>query len=156
MKKVVRLTESELIRIVKRVINEQSDTKLTPEEIKSLNMFLSYMHPKGDNGTWKQLNSTSSSVVVKLQPNARIANLGGFYIKKPLSWEFYKDGEKLEYGKGVPEGAGTFEIYKSQGALFYSVFYPSKLLQKDEKFIGNEKKALQLFNNIAYNGFVSY
>jgi hypothetical protein len=82
-----------------------------------------------------------------LSPNARITNLGGFDIKKPLSWEFYKDGKKLEYGK--------FEIYKSQGVLFYSVLYTPKSVQKREKFIGNEKNALSLFNNIA-NGFVSY
>jgi hypothetical protein len=136
MKKVVRLTESDLTRIIKRVIEEQSDTKLTPEEIKSLDMFLSYMNPKGKNGTWKQPNSISSSVVVKLQPNARITNLGGFDIKKPLSWEFYKDGKKLEYGE--------FEIYKSQGVLFYRVVYTPKLVQKSEKFIGNEKKALEI------------
>ena len=141
MKKIIRLTESDLVRLVKRVINEEV-TGYTEKEIESLDMFLSYINPKGKQRYWKQ-ESVPSSTVVTLPSNARITNIGSFDIKKPLNWVMY-DNNKLIDGT-------QFQIYKSKGKLYYRYLLPDGDYGKDQEFIGNEKSALTTFNRAVRN-----
>jgi hypothetical protein len=139
MKKVVRLTENDLMRIVERVISEQV-TKYNENEIKSMNKFLTSINAKGRDYYWKQ-ESIPSSIVVKLPSNARITELGNFDINKQLNWFMYdKNNKKIDNTR--------FQIYKSQGELFFSYRYNAA--NDNKKLIGNEREAINVFNGLVY------
>ena len=68
MKKVIRLTESDLLRIVKRVINE-SDGEDNFETLINLgfdNMFAFYLAMVEGNGTWTELFNTYNKEISEL------------------------------------------------------------------------------------------
>jgi hypothetical protein len=95
MKKVVRLTENDLIRIVKRVISEENNAGLESQE--RLFTFLKGISEMSSGGGMGWIPSTGNGV--KLTSNMLGKYLNGYNdlyankfkveIGKPLSWDLY-------------------------------------------------------------------
>ena len=135
--------KKEIKKLYGGLLNEEPSNKntLSPEEIESLNSFLSYLQPKGKKGTWKQDDIKRLTVTIQLSPNDKITNLGGFDIRKPLSWSLYdSNGKKVE--------GGQFNIFKSQGVIYYSISDGRSFLKSDVPFLGNEETALGEFKKV--------
>jgi hypothetical protein len=68
MKKVIRLTESDLTRIVKRVIRENEDDDFSEHEWKYREMNKNGImpHPKQLNGEWDYMNEYHKQIIIRL------------------------------------------------------------------------------------------
>ena len=142
MKKIIRLTESDLIRLVNKIIKEQSNKNILSEkEIKSLDSFLSRINPRGKKGMWKQDNNKLLTTTIQLNPNDKIVNLAGFDIRKPLCWSLYDmNGKKVD--------GASFNIFKNNNVILYSIFDGKSLYQSNEPLMGNEEEAVETFKAV--------
>jgi hypothetical protein len=68
MKKVIRLTESDLTRIVKRVIRENEDDDFSEHEWKYREMNKNGImpHPKQLSGEWDYMNEYHKQIIIRL------------------------------------------------------------------------------------------
>ena len=68
MKKVIRLTESDLTRIVKRVIRENDDDDFSEHEWKYREMNKNGInpHPKQLSGEWDYMNEYHKQIIIRL------------------------------------------------------------------------------------------
>ena len=93
MKKIVRLTENDLMRIVKRVISEENNDGL--ESQKRLFTFLKGVIEMSSVGGWGWKPSTGNGVKLTSNMLGKYLNeyndLYGFQVKigNPLSWDLY-------------------------------------------------------------------
>ncbi len=142
MKKVIRLTESDLMRIVKRVINEQSSEQKINYKI--LEGFLNKIDTGGDNyySNWvlDPNNPSKKSGNVKL--TGKEATIRTNFINKPLVWSLMVNGKK--------EKNSIFEIFSFNGKLYYQC-YTSPTLGNFKNEYGKEleqnlNSAIQQFN----------
>ena len=114
MIKTIRLTESDLTNIVKRVINEQqSNTKI---DYKTLQPFLNGINV-GNNPYYSKWvldpsNPNKRSGNVKLTGKEFLMNT--LFVNKPLVWSLMVNGVKEKYG--------IFEIFSANGKLYYQCF----------------------------------
>ena len=117
MKKVVRLSESELTRIIKKVVNEQ---KSSQDNNKILEKFL--LNAAIKEGTphyysrWvldpNNPNKRKGGGSVKL--TGKEANINMIYVNKPLVWSLVVNGKK--------DKNAIFEIFQYDGKLYYQYF----------------------------------
>ena len=68
MKKIIRLTESDLTRIVKRVIKENEDDDFSEHEWKYREMNKNGInpHPKQLSGEWDYMNEYHKQIIIRL------------------------------------------------------------------------------------------
>jgi hypothetical protein len=114
MKKTIRLTESDLTNIIKRVINEQqSNTKI---DYKALEPFLNGINVGGGIYYSKWIldpsNPNKRSGNVKLTGKEFLMNT--LFVNKPLVWSLMVNGVKEKYA--------IFEIFSANGKLYYQCF----------------------------------
>jgi len=129
-RKVIRLTESDLVKLVKRVISEQA---IEEDKNKVLKTFLNSIQRSGtrDKSRWVLDNNN---------PNRRRG--GDFkltgkefpmlksYVNKPLTWSLEVDG--------IKEEGAVFQIFSNKdGELYYQVYSSVKPGVKNTK--GYEK-----------------
>ena len=112
MKKIVRLTESDLVLLVNRIIMEQSSPKKIDYTI--LQTFLNGINTGGNNyfQNWVlDLNNTNKKgQSLKLTGNEKITILPS-YFGKPLVWSLIRNGKK--------EIDSVFEIFNTDNGLYY-------------------------------------
>lgn len=86
MKRIVRLTESDLARIVKRVINEAEASPATyGDYIANENYTTELAIP-----VWASLNSNVTAEKYKNQPANKLTVQADVYVKKDGAWKFTK------------------------------------------------------------------
>lgn len=153
MKKTIRLTERDLMRLVKRVINEDTmSSGLNYEKINknSLITFLSYLNCGDRNRKeWKIDESGSNYNDAFLLPKnffnreeyPKVKNaldLGCIVYGKKLFWSLYLNNNKQKYT--------SFYIEMLGGALHYT--WNSEFNRGYEKLEGNELKAVNLMKKL--------
>ena len=136
MKKVVRLTESELTRIVKKVINEQQSAQ------DNNNILEKFLHGINEGGS----SSYSKWVLDPNNPNKRSGNvkltgkeatIRTNFINKPLVWSLMVNGKK--------DKNSIFEIFQFNGKLYYQI--RSRFANSSYEELGpNLSSAIQQFN----------
>ena len=147
MKKVIRLTESDLIKLVKRVINEEMmSSGLTPEEKKSIQIFLN----KIDCGlfskypTW-MIDKDNEYYSQSFKPT--LGNVGDIVrdsrcwdYNKNLCWSIFENGKKSS-------STASFSIIKMKNGLYYRSY---NRMGKGgySPLIGNEMKAIKEMGDI--------
>lgn len=116
MKKIVRLTESDLTRIVKRVISEQQSGQNKNDNNKTLETFLNKIDTtvRGDFYSYWVLDPNnpkkrSGNVILTGRERMVFNNL---FKNKPLVWSLMVDGKKVKNS--------LFEIFKFNEKLYYS------------------------------------
>ena len=143
MKKVIRLTESDLMRIVKRVINESSNRRI-------LNEFgptpYAIFHDKMDNAGYVIVDADKSNKI-----NHRYGAGGGdshyIYIRK-------KNDEKsqwkmITFAKGIMDNgfvSKNFEEVQNPNSPLWSIVTDSSLIQK----LNTEAKAVNYASRTPY------
>jgi len=141
MSKVIRLTESDLTKLVKRVIIEQQSVQ---NNNKILETFLNEIDEGGNNYFSKWVldpnNPSKRSGNVKLSGSE--ANIRTNFINKPLVWSLMEGGKKQK--------DSVFEIFKYNGKLYYQCISPLKAgIQNSDvyKELGpNLRSAIEQFN----------
>tara|TARA_R110000868_G_scaffold168681_2_gene403515 strand:- start:1329 stop:1766 length:438 start_codon:yes stop_codon:yes gene_type:complete len=136
MKKVIRLTENDLIRLVKKVINEQQSAQ---DNNKILEKFLHGIDDGNTSGYSRWVfdpnNPNKRSGNVKL--TGKEATIRTNYINKPLVWSLMINGKK--------DKNSIFEIFQSNGKLYYQI--RSRFANSSYKELGpNLSSAIQQFN----------
>lgn len=110
MKKVIRLTENDLIRLVKKVINEQQSAQ---DNNKILEKFLNGIDDGSTSGYSRWVfdpnNPNKRSGNVKL--TGKEVTIRTNYINKPLVWSLMVNGKK--------DKNSIFEIFKFDDKLYY-------------------------------------
>jgi hypothetical protein len=123
MKKVVRLTENDLTRIIKRVIEEQSTTQKI--DYKVLEKFLNAIDRGGSGNTSRWVLDSANPG--KRQPpiilTGKEATILMDYVNKPLVWSLVVNGKK--------EKGAIFQIFSVKGKLYYQVYSSIKVGQQN-------------------------
>ena len=118
MKKIIRLTESDLTRLVKRVIEEQTKPSSAPKKVdyEGLQYFFMKMNQGFTNYYQRWVLDPSNSN--KRGDNLVLTGKEGVImptslVNKPLVWSLLKQGKKEPYA--------IFEIFKgSDGIIYYN------------------------------------
>ena len=136
MKKVVRLTENDFVRLVKKVINEQLSAQ---DNNKILEKFLLKLPPSNESfySRWvfDPNNKNKRSGNVKLTGKEGVINME--YVNKPLVWSLMVNGKK--------DTNSIFEIFKFDDKLYYQYHVNGKSVYGKE--LGpNLNSAISQFN----------
>jgi adenine specific DNA methylase Mod len=123
MKKTIRLTESDLTRLVKRVIEEQSTTQKIDYNV--LEKFLNAIDEGGSGYTSRWVldpaNPDKRSGSVKLTGKEAVVRMN--YVNKPLVWSLVVNGKK--------QNGAIFQIFSVNGKLYYQSQNPTKSGQQN-------------------------
>jgi hypothetical protein len=145
MKKVIRLTESDLVKLIKRVINEEQSSTL-PSSVKSLSNFL-----KGfDCGNisnkfphWKP-NPNNEFYASSMKVNVKEV---GDVTRDTRCWDYNKPLQWSVFVNGTPDEFASIRFTKTQSGIFF--FYKDKYGKRGQLDIsGNESQALKITNSI--------
>ena len=123
MKKIIRLTESEFTRLVRRVIEEQSSTQKIDYTV--LEKFLNAIDRGGSGYTSRWVldsaNPDKRSGSVKLTGKEAMVLMD--YVNKPLVWSLVVNGKK--------QNGAIFQIFSVNGKLYYQSQNPTKSGQQN-------------------------
>jgi hypothetical protein len=143
MKKIIRLTENDLTRIVKRVIMEQSTTQKI--DYKVLEKFLNAIDSgsTGNASRWVLDSTNPDKRSPTLALTGKEATILMSYVNKPLVWSLMVNGKK--------EKGAIFQIFSVDGKLYYQAYSFPKAGQQNSngyeeltpKTVGS---AIQKFN----------
>ena len=143
MKKVIRLTEADLTRLVQRVIKEQSASQKIDYRV--IEKFLNSIDRGGSSyaSRWvlDPANPNARSGSVKLTGKEAMILMD--YVNKPLVWSLVVNGKK--------EPKSIFQIFSVNGKLYYQVYSSVKPGQQNsEAYVeltpSTLKSAIQKFN----------
>jgi hypothetical protein len=113
MKKVVRLTESDLVRIVKKVINEQSTTFYGDLNTKGYEMVKDWKNKFSDD---KRLFKDIEKSLILFKPNENSVVFFSKDIGPTKTIKFITNGTKL--------------YFLNNGGLFTNIIFPKELKTK--------------------------
>lgn len=128
MKKVVRLTESELTNLIKRVIQEQSKPSVPKTDYEGLQYFFMKMNSGNINGYQRWVhdpnnpNKRGNNLILTGKEVMMPTNL----VNKPLVWSLLVNGKK--------DPRAIFEFFKdkSGGILYNCISDTFALCQTDD------------------------
>jgi hypothetical protein len=142
MKKVVRLTETDLMRIVKKVINEQQSGQ---NNNKILETFLNKIDMGQNNwySKWVLDPNNPNKRNGNVQLTGREATIRTNFVNKPLVWSLMVNGKK--------EKNSIFEIFKIKEKLYYQCITMGSndinpVMEYGKELGPNLNSAIQQFN----------
>ena len=121
MKKIVRLSENDLTRLIKRVIEEQSTTQTIDYTV--LEKFLNRIEdsPVGSTSRWVLDSNNPKKRKGSVILTGNEATIPMDYVNKPLVWSLVVMQQDRHFTK--KDGA-IFQIFSENGKLYYGVSLP--------------------------------
>ena len=116
MKKIVRLTESDLTRIVRRMINEELTDTSSKINYSAVGKFLRSINQVGNRfrSNWILDPNNPKKRTGSLKLTGREETIPMNYVGKPLVWSLVVNGKK--------DPNSIFQIFLANGKIYYQCY----------------------------------